>query len=117
MVSDLRLGLRLLWKDKPFTITAALTLALCLGANTALFSVVDHVLLRPLAVPQADRILLMSNLYPKASAGAVGWSGIVDYYDRLRDVNAFDEQALFTPRNVAIDQSGNPVRLTAMAAT
>ena len=38
MTSDIRVGLRLLWKDKAFTITAALTLALCIGANTALLS-------------------------------------------------------------------------------
>jgi hypothetical protein len=37
MFNDLRVGLRLLWKDKAFTLTAALTLALCIGANTALF--------------------------------------------------------------------------------
>ena len=45
MISDLRVGLRLLWRDKAFTVTAALTLALCIGANTALFSVVHNVLL------------------------------------------------------------------------
>ena len=48
MLSDLRVGLRLLWKDKAFTLTAAATLAMCIGANTALFSVIHNVLLRPL---------------------------------------------------------------------
>jgi hypothetical protein len=48
---DLRLGLRLLWKDKAFTFTAALTLAVCIGANTALFSVVNSVLLRRCRFP------------------------------------------------------------------
>ena len=51
MFNDIRVGLRLLWKDKAFTLTAALTLALCIGANTALFSVVHNVLLRPLPCP------------------------------------------------------------------
>jgi hypothetical protein len=54
---DLRLGLRLLWKDKAFTVTAVLTLAVCIGANTALFSVVNSVLLRPLPVPEPDRLV------------------------------------------------------------
>ena len=55
VISDLRVGLKvLLWRDKAFTSTAALTLALCIGANTALFSVVHNVLLRPL--PVASRI-------------------------------------------------------------
>ena len=69
MISDLRVGLRLLWRDKAFSLTAALTLALCIGANTALFSVVHNVLLRPLPVPESDRIVLMGNAYPGAGAG------------------------------------------------
>src|SRR4030095_9555777 len=64
MLNDLRLGLRLLWKDKAFSLTAVLTLAVCIGANTALFSVVDHVLLRPLPFHESERLLLMANQYP-----------------------------------------------------
>ena len=66
MLNDIRVGLRLLWKDKAFSLTAALTLALCIGANTALFSVVHNVLLRPLPVPESDRIVQMGNAYPGA---------------------------------------------------
>ena len=62
---DLRLGLRLLLRDRAFSATVVLTLALCIGANTALFAVVYNVLLRPLPVPEPDRVLLMSNLYPQ----------------------------------------------------
>src|SRR6266540_1423957 len=76
---DLRVGLRLLWKDKAFTITAVLTLALCIGANTALFSIVDHVLLKPLPFPESDRIVLMSNHYPGAGVEIGGNSSAPDY--------------------------------------
>lgn len=117
MGSDVRLGLRLLWKDKGFTLTAALTLALCIGANTALFSVVRNVLLKPLPMPGSERMLLMSNAYPKAGADGLGSSGIPDYYDRLRDVTVFEEQAVFNTRNVSIDQNGTPTRALAMVAT
>src|SRR5262249_18266230 len=117
MTSDLRLGLRMLWKDKAFTLTAALTLALCIGANTALFSVVFNVLLRPLAVPESDVILLTSNSYPKAGADTLGYSGVPDYYDRLRDVTVFEEQALLNTRSRTIDQNGSPTRVRAMQAT
>lgn len=117
MSSDLRLGVRMLWKDKSFTVTAALTLALCIGANTALFSVVHNVLLRPLAVPESDRILLTSNSYPKAGAEGLGYSGVPDYYDRLRDVSAFEEQALLNSRSQTIDQNGAPTRVRVMQAT
>src|SRR5215470_8325303 len=117
MASDLRIALRLLWKDKAFTLTAALTLAVCIGANTALFSVVYTVLLRPLGVPEADRILLTSNSYPKAGADTLGYSGVPDYYDRLRDVTAFEEQALLAVRSQTVDQNGLPVRVQSMFVT
>ena len=117
MTSDLRVALRLLWKDKAFTITAALTLALCIGANTALFSVVHNVLLRPLPVPESDQIMLMGNAYPGAGAAIGGSSGVPDYYDRLRDVSAYEEQALYNSRNHSLDQSGTPTRVRVTHAT
>jgi len=119
MLSDIRVALRLLWKDKAFTVTAASTLAICIGANTALFSVVHNVLLRPLPVPDADRIVLMGNAYPGAGAGAaLGQnSGVPDYYDRLRDTDVFEEQALYNGANQSIDQNGTPVRVRVTRAT
>jgi predicted permease len=117
MNSDIRVGVRLLWRDKAFTITAALTLALCIGANTALFSVVHNVLLRPLPVPESDRIVLMANAYPGAGAEIASSSGVPDYYDRLRETTAFEEQALYNGRNQSIDQSGTPTRVHVTQAT
>jgi predicted permease len=117
MTSDIRVGLRLLWKDKAFTLTAAVTLALCIGANTALFSVVHHVLLRPLPVPESERILHMANSYPGAGADFGQNSGVPDYYDRLRDTTVFEEQALYNGRNVSIDQNGTPTRIRVTQAT
>jgi predicted permease len=119
MISDIRVGLRLLWRDKAFTVTAALTLALCIGANTALFSVVHNVLLRPLAVPHSDRILIMGNAYPGAGASAAAGdnSGVPDYYDRLRETNVFEEQALSQGRNLSVDQNGTPTRVRVTQVT
>src|SRR5436190_21399639 len=113
MSSDIRVGLRLLWKDKAFTLTALLTLALCIGANTALFSVVHNVLLRPLPVPESDRIVKMGNAYPGAGAGAAAGenSSVPDYYDRLRETDVFEEQTFFNGGNPSIDQNGTPVRV------
>jgi len=62
---DLRYGARLLWKDKGFTLTALATLALSIGANAAVFTVVNSVLLQPLPSPESDRILLLHNSYQR----------------------------------------------------
>lgn len=113
MLTDPRLGLRLLWKDKTFTLTAGLTLALCIGANTALFTVVDNVLLRPLRVPESDRVLLIYNSYPKAGADHAG-ATVPDYFERLRDVTVFEEQALFNLRDPGLDVNGTPERIHTM---
>jgi predicted permease len=117
MLNDLRVGLRLLWKDKTFTLASATTLAVCIGANVALFSIVDHVLLRPLPWPNADRIVLMANQYPGASVGISSNSGVPDYYDRLRETTAFDEQAMYDWDNASVDQDGSPTRVLIMDVT
>ena len=114
---DLRTGTRLLAREKAYSLTAAATLALCLGANTALFSVVHHVLLRPLPVPEPNRILLMSNQYPGAGASDSSNSGVPDYYDRLRETSVYDEQALFNTSSVSLDEDGRPVRVEVMNVT
>ena len=111
LARDLRIGARMLARDKGFSATAALTLAICIGANTALFTVVHHVLLRPLPVPDPDRILLMANQYPGAGAIDSPNSGVPDYFDRRRDTTVFSEQALFNHSSVAVGEEGLPVRV------
>src|SRR5262245_1167264 len=115
-MQDLRVGLRLLWKDKGFTITAALTLAACLGANTALFTVVDHVLWRPLRIPDSDRVLLVYNSFPRLGVDHAG-ATVPDYLDRQRDLTVFEEQALFNTRDLSLGGNGEPERIHTMQVT
>lgn len=115
-MSGLRHTIRLLLKDRSFTITALLTLALCIGANTAIFSVVRSVLLRPLPVPDAERLVLVYNSYPNAGAER-GGAAVPDYFDRLRDVKALDVQSMFRRSGVTLGAEGGAERLTAVVAT
>ena len=119
MLHDIRFGLRLLWKDRGYALTAVLTLAICLGANTAVFTIVNSVLLKPLPVPDSNRILLMSNLYPNAGTAAAHSvnSGVPDYYDRLRALSVFEEQAMYNGANFSIDIDSSPQLTHGMAAT
>ena len=117
LIRDLRVAARVLARDRAFSLTAASTLAVCIGANAALFTVVHHVLLRPLPVPEPSRIVLMSNLYPKAGATDSSNSGVPDYYDRLKAVTVLESQAMFQSRSVSIGHEGLPVRLQIVDAT
>jgi putative ABC transport system permease protein len=117
VLNDLRVSLRLLWKDTAFTSTAALTLAVCIGANAALFSVVRGVLLKPLAMPDPDHVVLAGNVYPGAGVHDPIGASVPDYFDRLRDVTAFAEQALFKRDDRSVDQGGVATRVEAMTVT
>ena len=112
-----RHAIRSLLGDKSFTATAVLTIAVCIGANTATFAVVNSVLLRPLPIPDAASILLMANRYPKAGAGTSYNSASGDYYDRLRSVTAFSEQALFHTTGQTVEIQDTPQRVPSMVAT
>ncbi|MEO6212107.1 MAG: ABC transporter permease [Vicinamibacterales bacterium] len=114
MLQDLRFAVRILLKDRGFSVTVVLTLALCIGANAAIFAVVNSVLLRPLPVPEADRLVLLYNSYPKAGVERAS-SGVTDYYDRLRETDAFEELAVYSRRGVTVAAQGEAQRLTAMA--
>lgn len=64
---DIRYGIRSLLREKGFSSTVLLTLAVCIAANAAIFAIVNSVVLRPLPVPNAREIVLTSNSYPKTA--------------------------------------------------
>ncbi len=117
LMQDIRFAARVLWKDKGFALTAILTLGICIGANAGIFAVVNAVLLQPLPVPDAGQLVHMYNSYPGAGVSDRGSTGVPDYYDRLRETDVFQEQALYNTRGVTLGQEGNPQRITAMAST
>ncbi len=117
LLRDIRYGVRSLARDKVFSATVIATLAVCIAANSATFSIVNSILLRPLPVPESESILLMANRYPGAGAGDLDFSAAGDYYDRLRAVSAFEEQAMFSMGGQTVEISGVPQRIEAMSAT
>jgi predicted permease len=113
MLQDLRFGLKLLWKEKGFTATALATLGLCIGANTAIFTVLHAVVLAPLPFPQPDRLVAIGNIYPGVGMTRPGESAIPDYLDRRKMTDVFDSVALRSRTGFDMGAEGSPVRMDA----
>ena len=105
-MSDLRLALRQLRKAPAFTVTALATVAICLGANLAIFAVIDSILLRPLPFPQSDRLVTIFNTYPKAGVENDG-SSITNYYERRGNIPAFESLSMYMERAETVGDPGS----------
>jgi predicted permease len=116
MVRDVRFALRLLAKDLSFTVTALLTLAVCIGANTAMFTIARSVLLKPLPFPESERLVLLYNSYPNAGVPRVGAS-TPDYFDRREAVRSLDQLAVFRNEGATLGDAGGAERLVSLRAT
>src|SRR3984893_8490794 len=114
---DLKYGMRSLWRDKGFALTALLTFSVCIAANTALFAIVNSVILRPLPVSDANSILITSNEYPKAGVTGTNNSSSGDYFDRLREMTVFESQAVFRQRDQTVELIGFPQQIRGMLVT
>jgi putative ABC transport system permease protein len=113
LAQDIKYALRTLSKTPSFTIIAALVLALGIGANTAVFTIVNGVLLRPLPFPEPDRLFLIS-YKPKSLLFDPGPSMADRSYLKFRKHNhSFESLATFGARRVTLTGSGDPVMLTA----
>jgi putative ABC transport system permease protein len=102
-LQDLRYGARLLKKNPGVTFIAIVTLALGIGANTAIFSVVNAFLLRPLPYGDPDRLVMVDSQHRGQSTGV----SFADYQDWLRQNHVFDELAFFNLRWNANLEFGN----------
>jgi predicted permease len=91
LIQDIRLAIRMLMKNPGFTVVVVLTLAIGIGANTALFSIVNGVLLNPLPYPQPDRLVM---LYDKPfSSHEQIWVAYPNFQDYQRDNHTFASMA------------------------
>ena len=87
---DIRHGLRTLRRVPGLVVVAVITLALGIGANTAIFSVIYSVLLKPLVFPQSDRIVQMWMTFPERGVEQASWSH-GNFWDARDMVQAFDD--------------------------
>src|ERR1700689_354403 len=95
LLHDLRYALRQLRKSPGFTVVAVVTLALAIGANTAVFSVVDQVLLHPLPFPDSDRIVRVSQTFEGLSTNDASPANYLDWVsqNQLSQNQVFAEMA------------------------
>jgi predicted permease len=113
---DIRYALRVLTRQAGFSIVAILTLALAIGANSAIFTVVRSVLLRPLPHPEADRLVFLYDSFPGAGVDRAGTS-VPNYLDRLMQVRALESQAMYRFTGFGIGEVGSIEGATGMSVT
>ena len=93
LTQDIRFALRQLRKSPGFAVIAILTLALGIGANTAIFSVVEGVLLAPLPFAQPDRLVMVWESNPRFPHV---WTSYLNFRDRQREARSFERMAAFS---------------------
>jgi len=116
VAQDLRYALRLLWKSPGFAAAAIIALALGIGANTAIFSVVNSVVLRPLPFRDANRMVVVWESNPAQGMNRVGPSGPT-YLDWRDQSQSFDDLALLEPGTGTLTGFGEPKQLPALRVT
>jgi len=104
-MNNLRFAFRQLCKAPAFTVTALATVAICLGANLAIFGVINSILLRPLPFPQSDRLVTIFNTYPKARVENDG-SSLTNYYERRGNIPAFSRLSIFRDGSEVVGETG-----------
>src|SRR4051812_45148402 len=108
--SDLRYGVRMMSKAKAFAIIAVLTLAIGIGANTAIFSVINTVLLRPLPYAAADRIVYLNESSKQLEGMSIAYPDLQDW---IAQSTTFEAIGATQPNSLTLTGSGEPEMLDA----
>ncbi len=112
---DLRIAIRHLLKSPGFTATAVVMLALGIGATTAVFSVVESVLLRPLPFPHPARLVSLGDILQGADVGGNGEAGVTapDIQNYTRETHSFESLGAYKPANYELSGEGEPAQINA----
>jgi predicted permease len=115
-LQDLRYGVRMLAKQRSFTVVAVLTLALGIGANITIFSVVNAVLLRPLPYPDAERLVILWSAAPAQNIGerASAYANVADWREQNK---SFEDIAVFDPTVVTLTGGAEPEQVMSVRSS
>jgi putative ABC transport system permease protein len=110
IVSDLRLALRVLRHARSFALAVVAVLALGIGANTAIFSIVNAVLLRPLPFTDSERLVRVFHTPPQSTFPGITLFSVstANFYDWQRDARSFERMAIYHGNRFTLTGSGNP---------
>src|SRR5688572_10601811 len=107
-MNDLKFAFRQLLKNPGFTAVAVLTLALGIGANTAIFSVVNAVILRPLPYPDSERLVWLSERHPNFPVMSIAYPNFLDWRTQQ---TVFEQLGVYNWGNYNLTGHGDPLRL------
>src|SRR5213082_2113543 len=115
LAADLRYAFRVLVRTPSFLIAVVAVLALGIGANTAIFSIVNAVLLRPLPFDEPDRLVRIFHVPPQSTFPGMKRFAVsaANFYDWQRAAQSFESMVLFTGRQFALTGSGSAERVLA----
>ena len=116
---DLKIAVRYLLKSPGFAATAVFMLALGIGATTAIFSIVEGVLLRPLPFPHSDRVMMLADILQGADVGGNGEAGVTvpDIRNYTRDTHSFTSLGGYQQTGFELSGIGDPAQVNAARMT
>jgi putative ABC transport system permease protein len=114
LLQDLQYAFRQLWKSPGFTITAVITLAIGIGANTAGFSIMDAVIFRPLAVPDLKHVVVV---YEQKNRGENQQAALGNFEDWQRQSRSFEGLAVLMDSNMSLTGAGDASQVRAEYAS
>ena len=108
---DVRYALRTLWKSPAFTIVAVLALAVGIGANTAIYSLVDAVFVRGLPYPESDRLMVLIGNVRRATGVERRGGSYPDFVDWRARSTSFDDMAAYVQSTMTLTTAADPERI------